>query len=420
MPKKEVRGLLLMLILSSVVAAAHIDVRFQSLTVDDGLSQNSVSVVLQDRLGYLWFGTDDGFDRYDGYSFRTFKRSFHNPGRGLSHNRAFTAWEDPSGRLWIGTLGGGINVLDPATGAIRVYRHDPADPRSLSDDSVRAIVNDSRGRIWIGTDNGLNRFEAKSETFIRYVTSSPGRPATAITSIREETAAGLWLGTRGEGLLHLDPENNTVERLPVASQPGDNPALNIVNTVFIDRDGAFWLGTDAGLVRFDPSRRAFSWRTPGPTRDLFCSRVMTIISDRRGNRWIGTEFGLTLVHAEHDVAKLFASPEPPRVLLSGQFILSVLEDRSGIVWIGSHSGIFKLDPRSQQFHSHRNLLRGNNPGAEPLRILSILEDSQRQLWLGTYKSSLVLWDRQIGTVTQCNTASAGRPGLPGDIITSLY
>lgn len=418
----SLRGLILVLLLSAFLAGAQNGLSFQTLTIDDGLSQNSVSAIIQDRQGFLWFCTDDGFNRYDGYSFRVFKRSFRNPASGLSHNRTVTAWEDPSGRLWIGTLGGGVNVLDPVTGAIRTYRHDPANPVSLSDDSVYVIAGDSRGRIWLGTSNGLNRFDEKSGGFIRYAYTPAATPAqaTMINCLREDKSAVLWLGTQGQGLLRLDPERNAIENVSLTSGAGDNAKQNEVNTIFIDNDSTFWLGTEAGLVHFDPLNRTFARRQANTPRDLFQSRVRTIVSDSRGNRWIGTDFGLTQVHAGSKLADQFANPDPPQSLLNGQFILSILEDRTGLIWIGTHGGIFKLNPRNQQFHSYRNLLRGNSPGSPAQKILSILEDSHQRVWLGTYKSGLLLWDRKEGTVIQCETAPPGTLGLPGDIVSALY
>jgi hypothetical protein len=143
-------------------------IRFEYLTVEDGLPDNSVASILQDRQGFLWFGTKNGLSRYDGAEFTTYAYDPADPDS-LSYNFVWCLLEDRVGNIWVGTLGGGLNKFDPVTETFVRYQHDEADPNSLSHNFVWSIYEDDGGALWIATDGGgLNRFNPASETFVRY------------------------------------------------------------------------------------------------------------------------------------------------------------------------------------------------------------------------------------------------------------
>ena len=153
---------------ASNAAAIPLDrpLRFERFSLADGLSQNSVLSALQDSKGYLWFGTQDGLNRYDGYTFTIFK---HDPDNAdsLSNNGVISLLEDHEGMLWVGTWGGGLNRYDPTSGRFTRYQHDPKDEASLGADIVAALYEDSAGRLWVGTiGGGLDRLDRATGKFI--------------------------------------------------------------------------------------------------------------------------------------------------------------------------------------------------------------------------------------------------------------
>jgi Two component regulator propeller len=152
--------------------AGVIDLRFTRLATNDGLSQSSVTEILQDRRGFMWFATRDGLNRYDGNAFVVYKPNPNDPWS-LSSNFVMDLMEDDRGYLWIATLNGGVNKFDPATERFVRYRHDPNDPNSISGDSVETTARDSRGYLWFGTDdNGLNKFDSSTGKFTHYLNDS--------------------------------------------------------------------------------------------------------------------------------------------------------------------------------------------------------------------------------------------------------
>src|ERR1044071_8365822 len=152
---------------SATLRAQSDPASFQHLTIEQGLSQNSVFCILQDSKGFMWFGTEDGLNKYDGYLFNIYRHDAQDP-KSLADNPIRTIYEDRSGTLWVGTRGGGLNRFERQTESFTHYRNDAANPDSLSNDEVFSIYEDEASRLWVGTLNGLNRFDREKARFIHY------------------------------------------------------------------------------------------------------------------------------------------------------------------------------------------------------------------------------------------------------------
>ena len=186
-------------------------VRFLHLSQEDGLSQNAGLAFLQDSHGFVWIGTQDGLNRYDGRTFTVYKNDPDNP-TSLSHNAINALMEDRDGQIWIGTWGGGLNRFDPRTQQFTRFQTDPDNPLSVSNDNVTSLLQDKAGTIWVGTLSGLDRFDPQSNGFTHY-RSDPNDPTTlgsdAVSTIFEDSRGALWIGTggfsvAGAGLSQLD------------------------------------------------------------------------------------------------------------------------------------------------------------------------------------------------------------------------
>jgi hypothetical protein len=188
------------------------DLKFTHLTTNDGLSDNRINSILQDRRGFMWFATEDGLNRYDGNTFVVYKNNPDDP-KTLSASLIQNLIEDGHGYLWIGTWGG-LDKLDPTTERLTHYRYNPDNPNSISGDAIKSIAQDSRGHLWVGTvDDGLNKFDPATETFTRYRNDSDGQFVGEINSIIEDSHRDIWFaGPRG--LFHLSPQTGQITRLP--------------------------------------------------------------------------------------------------------------------------------------------------------------------------------------------------------------
>jgi ligand-binding sensor domain-containing protein len=202
-----------LLLWTPVLFAQAFDVRnleFERLTIDNGLSQNFVACIAQDRQGFLWFGTRDGLNRYDGYHFKVYSHNAIDL-TSLSANDIRAIYEDRQGNLWIGTFAGGLNRYDRANDRFIRYQHDPKNPHSLSHNHVQVILEDSRhgGTLWIGTTGGLNRFDPNTQRFTRYFCQpddTTSRGHNDISAIFQDQTGNLWLGLShpSSGLLFFD------------------------------------------------------------------------------------------------------------------------------------------------------------------------------------------------------------------------
>src|SRR5262245_49264333 len=250
---------LALLVAAPALAKGGSNIPFVRLSLEDGLSQARVGAIVQDGEGYIWLGTQEGLNRYDGYRFEVF---LHDPARpgSLSNDSVQCLLVDRQRRLWVGTEGGGLNRFDAATRTFAVFSNDPNDPRSLGSNRVRVLFEDSRGRLWVGTDGGgLNRFDGTGFERYRHDSADPkSLGGDRIRGIAEDRRGGLWVATDGGGLSRLLPERGELETY--RHDPRDPGSLSDdrVRTVFVDSGDRVWVGTyDNGLDRLRNGSPAF-------------------------------------------------------------------------------------------------------------------------------------------------------------------
>jgi signal transduction histidine kinase/ligand-binding sensor domain-containing protein len=393
-------------------------VKFEHLTIEDGLANNFVWRIVQDSRGFLWFATRDGLSRYDGYEFTNFRHQ--GPGT-VSHNDIWAVYEDRAGTLWVGTYGGGLNKFDHATQTFAYYRHDPQNPNSLSDDHVRAMYefSDEPGILWIATyGGGLNRFDTKKEIFTHYrhdpnpdlpFLSSKGKsghslPNDQIWCMYEDKAGNLWLGTYG-GLAVMNPTqrrnatNQTAIAFTTYRHDPKNPkslSAGVVTSILEDRHGSFWVGTgEGGLNLFDRENGTFTHflHDPNDPKSLSNNSVRPIFEDRDGNLWIGTYGGglNRFDHATRTFARYQHNPSDP-LSLSNNVIRAIYEDNAGTTWIATFGGgLNKL--RKDKFVHYRH--EPGNPNSLVRNfVTSICEDRAGRVWVGTQDGGItrISWE----------------------------
>ena len=229
------------------------DLKFSHLTTKNGLAQDNVVAILQDRRGFMWFGTGEGLNRYDGNSFVVYKNDPKDPGS-LSHNFIRTVFEDDQGYLWVAAYPG-INRFDPRTERTTRYLHDPKNPKSFSGDSLASVTADSRGHLWFATlDSGLDRFDPATETFTNYRNDSAGQFVGWVRRVIEDKRGEIWfVGDRG--LFHVNVQTGQVT--------GPAPIITglAVYDVYEDSHGDFWLlasSPTVGLVKYNRQTKRFT------------------------------------------------------------------------------------------------------------------------------------------------------------------
>lgn len=372
--------------------------QFERLSLEEGLSQSSINFIIQDSQGFMWFGTQDGLNKYDGYSFTIF-RPTSNSKEGPASQYFVRGVETPDGVLWLGTDHAGLERLDRQTMHFHHYRHDPAVESSLGHDDIHSLYVDRSGTLWVGTAIGLDRYDPTGDSFIHYrhsVDDSNSLPAGEINVIFEDSRGVFWLGTES-GLRRFDRRTGAVTMFDYSASDGYSPGKNSITYLHEDRAGDLWVGAKRGLYRFNPVTGVFthylnSLQNPD---SLGHNHVTSILEDSRKNLWVGT-FGGGLDLLDRESGKFLHIRHTPgdSHSLGSDFIHSLYEDRSGALWIGTNgSGLNKLDLVAPVFSSFKVRNGQAADGLSNGLVWSIYQDSQGYLWFGT-DNGLNRYDRQ--------------------------
>ena len=335
---------------------------FEHFSVDQGTSGVAVPCILQDRVGYLWFACFEGVDRYDGYSFTSYK---HDPDDTASLVNAFvnTLYEDKAGNFWVGTKGG-LDELDRASGKFTHYVPHPSGPNAKRGNSVISIQEDRDGLLWIGTDDGLNVFDRSNGMFTFFHDDSidPGggvdelfdRRNGSIRAICEDRGGLLWIGTN-RGLNRFDKKSGRfIHCWHDFNQT--NHFDNWINSIYEDTSGILWLGGGAGLVAFD-QRTGTSIQyahDPKDPRSLSSNEVSSITEDKAGQLWVGTYHdGVNVFDKGTKSFTHYVHSEKDPGSVSSNGIYSVYCERSGTIWVSTpDKGINKLNRAKPPFTSY--------------------------------------------------------------------
>lgn len=394
-------------------------VRFDHLSTADGLSEGRVWSITQDRRGFLWFTTLDGINRYDGHEFKVYKYDPRNPNSPAStlYRRVL---EDSRGMLWFGSLSQGLSRFDPETEQWTNFQHDPQDPHSLSGNAIWAIAEDQRGGVWIGTEaNGLNRFDYETGQFTRY-RHDPDDPNSlsedkALAVIVDRLGA-VWVGTQAEGLNRFDPETGQWTHYRHDLDDPHSLGFDHILSLYEDKSGVLWVGTfGGGLDRLDenaPGEATFDHfqHDPEDPSSLSHNHIASIHQDRSGTLWVATFGGglnqlvpdgaegsgpemagerhAAFVRYQHDPTDLHS--------LSYDTVVSIFEDRVGMLWVGTFGGgVNKLDLQPKQFSLYQHE-PGDPNSLSSNDVRAIYEDRYGDLWVGTLGGGLDRIERTAG------------------------
>ena len=305
----------------------------------NSLDMNYTTSIFEDSRGLLWIGSLKALGRLDRKTGRmTFERRAGGPGQ-LSSTWIISIAEDRSGHLWFGTVGAGLNRLDRETGKFTVFRHDPADPHSLSHDTVQKIFVDQKGTIWVGTEDGLDEFDAQTQSF-RVYKAGRGSTDSRVHDIAEDSAGGLWIATQATGLVHFTPVNRQFTGYRHISQPG-SLSDDETNSISIDHNGSVWIGTRNGLDQFDSATQTF---TAYYERDgLAGNNVSKILEDNNGSLWISTNKGLSRLDLPKKTFKNYYISDG---IAGNEFYnyASAFKSRNGEMFFSSYAGITAFSP----------------------------------------------------------------------------
>ncbi len=407
------------------------NVKFGHLSVESGLSQNSVYVVYQDHEGFMWFGTADGLNRYDGHSFTVFKHR-QSDSTTLSNSTIRSIFEDRKGNLWVGT-DRGLNLFNRSTGTFLRYNLRNEDSTDAIVGGITSMFEDKTGTLFIGS-NTLVACEVGSPPQTRinqfhvYRNGETNSPTIAeINSIFEDKEGRLWAAT-SDGLWSVDRRRKIILPYPLFENP--RRRLNLgVNSIIENEPNTVWLGTSEfgrRLLEFHFPSHVVRWRellikaAPETLTMLRHSLVAAVENDSNDNLWIGTYGeGVFRIARESGYATQFIHNAGNNNSLSFDLIKTIFVDRSGIVWIGTDGGgVSFADPHRKQFvHYAHNPFDANSISGNFLK--SIYEDRKGRLWVGTIHGGLNCFDKKSGTWKHYQHGPRNRNSISNDNVFSI-
>ena len=399
-------------------------VRFHNISTDEGLSQSFVYTIVQDQQGFMWFGTQEGLNRFDGFEFTVFVHDPNDP-QSISDETIRTMIKDRTGNLWIGTDSGGLSRYDPATQAFTNYLHDPADPTSIGDNRVRVIYEDSSGALWIGTDGaGLDRFDPASEEFFHYGRDSSVSASLSgnhVWSILEDSSGILWVATE-RGLNRLDADTRSFTHYKHDPDIATSISDDRLRFLFEDKNNALWIGTETGgLNRFDRESESFEHfvHSPDNPSSISANRINTIFQDGAGVLWIGTEKGLNAWNPTTRGFKRYFNDPGDRYSLSHDNVTSIYQDRGGMLWFGTYSGLSQWNQTSRAMLHYRND-PNNSASLSENTVTSFAEDRDGNILIGTFGGGLNILDRSTDQFVQLRHAADDDTSLSSDQVMAVH
>ncbi len=413
---------------------------FKHYQVEQGLSNNTVLCAAQDRKGFLWFGTRDGLNRFDGYSFKVFRNN-PNDSNSLPTNSIRSLYEDRNGQMWVGTEKGlrryneKLEQFEPVPGGLpkeirciemdlsgelwfvsdfRLYRFRPGSPAvSIIPpiNGVTALYIDNGYQIWIGTIHGtIAKFDPVHKTFQEFNLFRHSRPVASfeINCITRTADGAMLIGTSGQGVKRFDPASGTYEDILTYRENG----TEIFARNFLTRSPReIWIATESGIYIYDIADKQFrnlkkNYYDPYSLTD---NAIYTLCRDMEGGIWVGSYFGGVSYFADRHfiIRKYF--PQQAGHSVNGNAIREMAEDRNGNLWIGSEdAGLNKFNPKSGIFTSFKPGNSGN--GISHTNIHGLLIDNDK-LWIGTFEHGLDVMDLKSEKIIK----HYGAGDLPGQL-----
>jgi ligand-binding sensor domain-containing protein len=416
--------------------------------------------MLKDRDGFMWFGTQDGLNLWDGEKFRIFQNQPGDPGS-LSNNYIVSICEDEEGFLWIGTMTGGLNRFNKHTERFTVFRHsdslnslsentvwtvlsdrngniwagtsiglnrydkgsgqftifrpDPLDEQSLVTEMVVSLFKDSSGRIWIGTVEGLCCFDGEKKKFVRYYNPYEEEldGANIIWSISETPAGRIITGT-DHGVYLLEPESRKYTR--ILGSPSE--AQIVAWSVICEDSGNIWTGTDRGLffVEDTSGESRVYLHDPANPKSIGNNNIWCLLADPSGFLWAGTNDGISKTEVSAAHFRLLSSEPGHALTLSSSRVMAVLEDSFGFLWIGTDGGGLNcISPDGKR----KTVYTSANSGLRNDNVWALAEDAAGNIYIGNYQGGLHRFDRETGTIYAYPLVSGGPYSLSNKRVLAL-
>ena len=460
--------LLIFFLFNIFILPQYRSLRFENISINEGLSNNSINCILQTKDGFLWIATKDGLNRYDGQNFKIYK---NNPSlkNSLPENYVMSLLESSDGTFWVGTWGGGLCKYDPLHEAFLRY-----DLKTTEDDYIESLYEDTFGNIWYGTMHyGLSKINSVSHIITTYNPYLPGNkyfPDSEITCIKADEKNFLWIGTLRSGLIKFDPLTETFKQFKHQTEIPNSISGNYVWDILVDNDKLF-LSTENGLDIFDIKTekviKYLSFSIPnddgpfktfrhamkdhlgniwagtynylglfifpddgnykkfihlegkeGEINSIISSRIRWLYEDRSKNIWVGTEEGISKLTSTKAFLQYRLLPSQKNTL-GGKVVSSIIADKDSIIWVGYGGGGFdKINLITNEIIHFKNIPNNNN-SLSVNDVVCMHKDKNGILWIGTSYGGLNRFDPETGKFKVYRNTKSDNSSLKSDWVQQI-
>lgn len=372
-----------------------LELKFKHYSLTEGLSQSSVLCILQDTKGFLWFGTRDGLNKYDGHEFKTYRYNSQDT-TSLSNSYVKSLFEDENGDLWVGTING-LNKYIPDGDKFERFRHNDQET-SISNNEIQSIASHRDGYLWLGTNFGLEKFNIKNghaTHFIKQNGSFNGISNNQIRYILVASDGDVWI-CNTDNIDVYNPKTNSFKNYAYPHGSSKERKLNYTPVLYEDRDNNLWLAYKNGLNLFNKSLNIFEpYKIKSNGISEINDEVRSIHQDYLGDLWVGTYNGLYVIKSDKSLISHHVHDKNERNSLSQNSIYKIFEDSKGDIWIGTYAGGVNYYDRS--FDLFKHFVAGTNNSKLNYKVVSsIIEDPNQNLWIATEGGGLNYLNRKTG------------------------
>lgn len=470
---KNISFLILFLIaFSNICLAQPGQIKFEHISIEDGLSQSNVTCIFQDSDGFVWFGTWDGLNKFDGYKITVYR---YNPddANSISDNYINTIYEDNTGAIWVGTRGNGLCRYNKRQDNFATILHNPRNKQSLTSNNVKAIFQDSRGILWIGTNNGLTKIlrkgvidpalgETTDSLFVANHEVSGDDDALVIDGdeVMDDDQGASEIKYVDGGEIHVFDgvgeivlkDNDDIDEMPINQVPESSDEVtkaesekkeskdslffvqyrhnseipnglssSNINCISEAPNGNILIGTDNGLNEFDPRiEKALSFKYVLMDENNNIDEIYDIYKTKKHNIWVGTNHGLKFVDTQTGEITTYKHEQGNKNSLSDNIITSILEDKSGVIWVGTENGgLNRFNAQDTTFFTYKN--EPSDPFSLSVDNVKVLyQDKTGTFWVGTSLGGINKWDRTAGGFELYRKNPFDKNSLTSNQIRTIY
>lgn len=382
------------------IYANNNNITFNDFNIDQGISQTTIEAIFQDSKGYVWLGTNDGLNKFNGYDFKVY--NYEEDENSISNNFITDIDEDKDGNIWIATVDG-VNKLNPKTGEFTNYLKEN---KLISGGNATEILMTKDNKILVTTDDGLNIYDSKEDKFNRVLSGNNNLSSQFMYCLDEDNEGNIWIGTK-LGISKISKDFKVINNFSIDKY--NIGKGEIYNILCDDETGYTWVGSaNSGLAKINMKTNEISSYKSDPfdENSIPSYSVESIKKDSKGNLWIGTSKGLALYNKKEDNFEIYTHKIYDKNSLVNNNVKSLMEDSNGLIWVGTYSGLSVFNTESKINHykagQDKDYLLSENI------VHGIYEDEDGKLWIGTNSKGVNIVDRKNNKSTYLNTETEKR------------